>query len=328
MKEKTLLIFAFIFLLIPAITLSGFPIAEVASTAIHIKSDGSIEPALAPIQRDGDTYILKADIDTQGISIEKAAITLDGAGHTITGPYNGQQTLWIIGEGPNQVPTNETFWMGLNIVSPSISGLTIKNLNIKNFSIGIWLWSPNNIVIGNSITNGIVGVLLEGDRNIVTQNYVANNKYGVYFGSNQPADIPNITLTENSFVENIKQLSGCVCVDLNTSEPVHTWDNGKRGNFWSDYHGVDSNKDGVGDTPYIIDVLNEDRYPLMESPLNSPTPNTSTTIISTPNPIQVYPIEWHLIAATVVAVAIAAVVAVWIWRRKKGRTLQQSLGGS
>jgi len=36
------------------------------------------------------------------------------------------------------------------------------------------------------------------------------------------------------------------------------------GNYWSDYNGTDDNGDGIGDTPYIIDADNQDKYPLMK----------------------------------------------------------------
>ena len=35
------------------------------------------------------------------------------------------------------------------------------------------------------------------------------------------------------------------------------------GNYWSDYKGSDADKDGIGDTPYIIDG-DKDEYPLIE----------------------------------------------------------------
>jgi len=43
------------------------------------------------------------------------------------------------------------------------------------------------------------------------------------------------------------------------------WDDGypSGGNYWSDYAGVDADGDGIGDTPYVIDENNTDRYPLI-----------------------------------------------------------------
>jgi hypothetical protein len=46
-------------------------------------------------------------------------------------------------------------------------------------------------------------------------------------------------------------------------ESLNVWDNGAEGNYWSDYTGVDSNHDGIGDTAHIIGGNNTDRYPLM-----------------------------------------------------------------
>jgi parallel beta-helix repeat protein len=40
------------------------------------------------------------------------------------------------------------------------------------------------------------------------------------------------------------------------------WDNGKEGNFWSDYTGLDANGDGIGETPYAVYENYIDHYPL------------------------------------------------------------------
>lgn len=48
-----------------------------------------------------------------------------------------------------------------------------------------------------------------------------------------------------------------------TRARISVWDSGSEGNYWSDYNGTDSDGDGIGDTPYIIDSNNVDNYPLM-----------------------------------------------------------------
>ena len=42
----------------------------------------------------------------------------------------------------------------------------------------------------------------------------------------------------------------------------NTWDNGKEGNYWDDYTGVDANGDGIGETPYNVFEGFYDHYPL------------------------------------------------------------------
>ncbi len=94
-------------------------------------------------------------------------------------------------------------------------------------------------------------------------------------------------------------------IDYNTTESKHLWDDGKRGNFWSDYNGTDANGDGIGDTPYVIDVLNEDRYPLVASSVIPPTVTADIHV------------EFALTAIVLAAIVIVAVVT-FRKRKKKG----------
>ena len=148
--------------------------AQPALPTIYIKQDGSIDPATAPIRRDGEVYTFTEDAFAR-IYVQRSNITIDGAGYTLRGPYNGTATdIWIIGQGPDQ-QTNETLvpWViGIDLGGADVTGLTIRNLNVKNFSIGMYIWTENNTVIGNAVSENIVGILLSGCNNVITRNYI------------------------------------------------------------------------------------------------------------------------------------------------------------
>jgi hypothetical protein len=100
------------------------------------------------------------------------------------------------------------------------------------------------------------------------------------------------------------QINGCLCDEYPEDEPPHAWDNGKVGNYWSDYNGSDANNDGFGDTPYVVDVQNQDRFPLMKNPVSFLTPVTSTEL----------PFELVIL---VIAVLTSLVVIVLALRKRK-----------
>jgi parallel beta-helix repeat protein len=86
---------------------------------------------------------------------------------------------------------------------------------------------------------------------IVACNDIIGNGYGVHLGSS----FGNI-FYHNNFVEStISQASGGTL--------LNAWDNGVEGNYWSNYSGVDSNHDGIGDSWHEINQNNVDHYPLM-----------------------------------------------------------------
>ena len=85
------------------------------------------------------------------------------------------------------------------------------------------------------------GIELENARyNVITANMIRNNMYGVamLFGA-----AGNLAY-DNSFLDN-----GLAALDR---ERANLWSMDGVGNFWSDYEGVDADKDGIGDDPYHV----------------------------------------------------------------------------
>lgn len=127
------------------------------------------------------------------------------------------------------------------------------------------LLSHNNVFSNNTISfnernQGIVAI--ETSNNIFIGNLISSNCKGIQLRSSFGNYVYH-----NNIIDNWEQQG----FD-DTGE--NFWDNGYPlgGNYWSDYDGTDLNSgpyqnltgsDGIGDTPYIIDNDNQDRYPLM-----------------------------------------------------------------
>jgi len=144
-----------------------------------------------------------------------------------------------------------------------------------NSGIGIAVdaWSDNNALFGNDVTNNYYGIYLgHSCDNNLSGNSAANNDYGIAVGSS-----PSNFIFHNSFVKNANQ----VCTDGS----INIWDDGSRGNYWSDYlteypNAAEVDSSGVWNTPYIINSKNLDRYPLMLA-------YASTSVVCSPNPVLV-----------------------------------------
>jgi outer membrane protein assembly factor BamB len=167
-------------------------------------------------------------------------------------------TIYIMADGSIDPPTapihtadNITYTLTGNITSDA-DGIVIERDSIILNGAGYTM-------TGSGIGNGTTlmsrsNVTL---RNIKIENF--NTGIYLYFSS---ADF----IFHNSFVSNTNQAY--------TAGSANVWDDGypSGGNYWSDYNGTDSNSglhqnetgsDGIGDVPYVIDVNNTDRYPLM-----------------------------------------------------------------
>jgi len=119
--------------------------------------------------------------------------------------------------------------------------------------IVISIISNNVEIIGFTIKNGIKGIMFENSsENIIKNNTITDNNYGIYIDNVSV----NNTIYQNNFLNNINNV-----YDLSTN----FWDLPSGGNYWDDYIGMDSDDNGIGDTPYNISGgNNKDLHPLME----------------------------------------------------------------
>lgn len=126
-----------------------FEVQRVAATeTIYIRADGSIEPSNANITTlDKITYTLSGDIFDE-ICVQRNNIIIDGAGHTIQAD-------------------------GIGISLSNLNQVTIKNMNLINCSIYLYL-SSNITIYRNTIenSNGYGIVLDDSKYNIISENNV------------------------------------------------------------------------------------------------------------------------------------------------------------
>ncbi|MGD9131911.1 MAG: NosD domain-containing protein [Candidatus Bathyarchaeota archaeon] len=244
---------------------------------VIINADGTISPDTAPMQREGNVYTLTDDV--AAITVTMNNMILDGNGYTLTG---GGKTMAVYVGSKNVTITNliilgSDSGICLDYVS---SNVTVTNNTIRDTGAAIpWntpysaidLWGGgNHTIIGNQLIGNYVGVRLAYNTvyNVIVANNITANDQGISLWG-----VSNNSFHNNTFINNTQQIS------LYDSASTNIWDKGEIGNFWSDYNGTDSNNDGIGDTPYIIDENNQDNYPLMHATDRTANPEFPLWII-------------------------------------------------
>jgi parallel beta-helix repeat protein len=162
----------------------------------------------------------------------------DSFGNSVEGnSVNGKPLVYL------EDASDRTVGNAGQVILVNCNNIRVENLNLSNTSVGVELWNTTNTKIAN--------------------NNIANNFYGVYL-----FDSSGNSIFHNNFANNTVQA-------YTYGGSANMWDDGypSGGNHWSDYSGTDhysgayqneTGSDGIGDTPYGIDLSNEDHYPLMD----------------------------------------------------------------
>ena len=273
-----------------------------SSGMIFINVDGTIE-GTDKIQRDGNLYTFTADIkESYGIIVEKKDIIIDGKCHTIEGT-------------PRILPIGSWDY-GIELSNGTGGNVTIKNLKIVNFNIGIYIGTANNTVTGNMITGGNVGITMAESPNTIVGNILGDNIEGVFLGPilYNHTKVYNVFYL-NSFLNNTRHIYDCECTSTLWMQHLNIWDNGTSGNYWSDYDGIDEDKDGIGDTAYSVTDDDVDMYPLMEPLTLSLTENNGFLGMDLSLEIG--------FAITAGIVVVILTIAYVILKRRKNQTLKK-----
>lgn len=290
-KSNAIVTFSLFLLLLLTLSLTSFQPAKAQYQGhITINADGNIEPYIETIRQSGNVYILTANI-AGSIILDRNNTVFDGAGYSVQGisgiNYNyANITVMnaVVNEGGLDIRGTNILISNNTIIGGGIrcgygSMVSANRVVNSNLTYGIAIGSKctviDNYIVGSK---GAAILISMSSDNVIVRNQIERNTIGIDTLNivSQGGAHDNIVYY-NNFVSNSESVRNGALNILPVPE-VGIWDNGTTGNYWSDYNGTDANGDGIGDTPYIIDANNIDRYPLMsQADTIVPTPTTTPT---------------------------------------------------
>jgi parallel beta-helix repeat protein len=279
MSRKKIVLLISVLVLLSTVAVLRFVRPAVAQGPIFIRSDGSVDPPTAPIQRDGNLYAFTSNIN-ESIYVERDNIVVDGAGYILQGTGSGggiflsdRSNVTIknmkITEFNDGIRLDDSFnnsIFGNNLIANLVVGLQLinsssnriyGNIITNNDDYGIWLWagSTNNSIYENNITDNRYGIWLEymSFHNSISGNNIINNDEGIQLreSSNNTISGNNITgnnkygikleYSSNNIIYHNNFINNGLAQADSVDSINNVWDDGypSGGNYWSDYTDID-----------------------------------------------------------------------------------------
>jgi parallel beta-helix repeat protein len=214
----------------------------------------------------GENIVINNTIVGNGVALSKGIFLYQDAenctvsNNTITNTWAGIHLIYR--SNNNTISHNKVTRSQYGMLLGESSNNTLSYNDISSNDWGIYITdSANNTITDNNITaNFWSGVDLSGSSgNVLIRNNITSTATGIYLYYSS-----NNKIYHNNFINAFP----------NSYQSINVWDEGypSGGNYWSDYNSTDLYKgpyqnqtgsDGIGDTPYIIDENNVDKYPLI-----------------------------------------------------------------
>ena len=223
--SRKLLLLMLLALLLGTLNLASRVEKVEASGTIYIRSDGSVDPPTAPLQRDGDLYTLIGNVYAS-IEIQRSNTILDGAGYMIF-------PEWAISLRSTQAINNITIknteiraaWTAIYLANASNCNIYGNSMTNNHSGIELYVQSNNNNIYGNNITNSTyVGIQFsESNNNTVSGNNITNNEYGISLSGSSNIISGNV-LSDNKYNFDVSGDLSSYSIDtsnLVNSKPVY-----------------------------------------------------------------------------------------------------------
>ncbi len=300
-----------------------------------------VNKSVSLIGEDRDSTVIDV---TAGLKVQSNNVTITSL--TIYDGYDGISLDANYCNISGNKITNTTHGIVVFGYENSISGNIFESIGLSS---AIQLnFADRNLISGNYIVSCVEGIQIwqNSNKNTIRENTITNCQYtGVSFQySNDNVMVGNnislsglgtsIYASNNNIISNNDYFKNTVQFSANEDYYL-TW-GGNRSinkidrNYWSDYNGTDANRDGIGDTPYVIDAHNKDNSPIMspiDIPVKLPTSSPTSpigTINTGPHMPETEPFPTSTVLVVALILLAVVIASVLLFRRhQKTSNLKQ-----